>query len=166
MTEMFGSKEEFACPRYSSRDDYIGILSAYNARIPQSKAFQNGISMVSGLISQDRAKVFNFFLRCVNTVDCIHRIGIVRRLEMSNGAILCFKPFFEIALGKEPRFDSRISEFVLFAFSPGEVACSSFRAAKIMKEQRKFVTQPGACESYVFLAEFGFHADRFMKKNS
>ncbi|XP_074624925.1 AT-rich interactive domain-containing protein 3C-like isoform X2 [Acropora palmata] len=42
---MFGSKEEFACPRYSSRDDYIGILSAYNARIPQSKAFQNGISV-------------------------------------------------------------------------------------------------------------------------
>jgi len=35
-----------------------------------------------------------------------------------------------------------------------------------MKEQRKFVTQPGASESYVFLAEFGFHADMFMKKNS
>lgn len=84
---------------------------------------------------------------------------------MSNGGILCFKPFFEIAFGKEPRFDSRISEFVLFAFSSGEVAYSSFRAAKIMKEQRKFVTQPGASESYVFL-EFGFHADRFMKKNS
>lgn len=108
--------------------------------------------------------MFLIFFRCVNTVDCIHRIGIVRRLEMSNGAILCSKPFFEIAFGKEPSFDSRIGEFVLFAFSPGDVACRSFRAAMIMKEQRKFVTQPGASESYVFLAVFGFHADRFIKK--
>lgn len=47
MTEMFGSKEDFGCPKYSTADSYIGILSAYHGRIQHSKASHNGDSLVS-----------------------------------------------------------------------------------------------------------------------
>lgn len=51
MTEMFGAKEDFSCPKYSTADSYIGILSAYNGRIQHSKTARNGDSLVSLLIS-------------------------------------------------------------------------------------------------------------------
>lgn len=89
MTEMFGSKEDFGCPKYSSADSYIGILSAFNGEIQHSKLSRNNDSLVS-LINPIAAIFFILFIQRsnVNTIEFIHGDGIVRRLEMSNCAIL------------------------------------------------------------------------------
>ncbi|CAH3026311.1 unnamed protein product [Porites evermanni] len=54
MTEMFGSKEDFGCPKYSSADSYIGILSAFNGEIQHSKLSRNSDSLEKTRQIKDR----------------------------------------------------------------------------------------------------------------
>ena len=81
MTEMFGSKEDFGCPKYSTADSYIGILSAYHERIQHSKSSRSGDSLVS-VTNQDRSVFFFLILSVqrayVNTIEGVHGVGIVR----------------------------------------------------------------------------------------
>lgn len=86
MTEMFGSKDDFGCPKYSAADSYIGILSAYRGRIHHSKLSRNGPDSTVSL-PRERAAIL-FHCAYVNTIECTHGVGIVWRLEMSNCAIL------------------------------------------------------------------------------
>ncbi|CAH3138583.1 unnamed protein product [Pocillopora meandrina] len=42
MTEMFGSKDDFSCPKFSTAESYIGILSTYRGRMHHSKLVRKG----------------------------------------------------------------------------------------------------------------------------
>lgn len=103
-----------------------GQLHGNFVRVPwEDSPFREGFAqrrLTGEFNNRDRAAIFLilFVQRAyVNTIECIHGDGIVRRLEMSNCAILDFKSLFEIAtrkfhLGLESRMTGCVSaQFVV-----------------------------------------------------
>ncbi len=75
MTEMFGSKDDFGCQKYSAADSYIGILSSFRGRIHHRNVSRNGPDSTVSL-PRERAAIL-FQCAYVNIIECTHGVGIV-----------------------------------------------------------------------------------------